>query len=417
MKKLIKCGKLFRASNETVEQKMAIVVEDNRISDVLEISRIGDLGNYEVIDLSGRFVMPGLIDAHTHCWGNGSFKELTVDGMYTVSPPAYALRGVKWVQDDLMAGFTTIRDAGAPGFADVAIRDAINEGYHWGPRMMAAGLPLNALGGHGDSPLQPPYTGGDRNNVRAIICGPDQARQAARFNFKYGADLIKFMSTYGVLTTGDDPGAQEMTYEEMRAIIEVAEFRGKTTATHAHGLNGIKCAVKAGVTSIEHGTFIDEETAEMMVERGTFLVPTLTVNTRMLSKMKEGEIADYAVKKAQICKKVHFTNIKMAYDKGVKIALGTDAAAPYLYHGTQSEELVLMVEKVGMKPEHALISATKTGSELLGWDDKIGTIEMGKLADIIAVDGNPLNDMNAMKNVGFVMKDGTVYKNFGEVIV
>jgi imidazolonepropionase-like amidohydrolase len=411
MKKLIKCGMLFRATNEATEQNMAIVIDGNKISDVLGISQVGDLGNFDVIDLSEKFVMPGLIDAHTHCWANGSFQDLTDGAMYSISIPTYALRGLKWVQDDLMGGFTTIRDAGAPGFADVAIRDAINEGYHWGPRMMVAGLPINATGGHGDSSLQPPYSGGDRNNVRAIVCGPDQARQAARFNFKYGADYIKFMSTYGVMSVGDDPGPQELTYEEMRAIVEVAEFRGKTTATHAHGLNGIRCAVKAGVTSVEHGTYIDEETAEMMIEKGTYLVPTIIASLRMLNMAKEGEIADYAMKKARMCQKVHSNNIRMAYEKGVKIALGTDVAAPYVYHGTQAEELVLMVEKIGMKPEYVLISATKTGSELLRWDNKIGTIEKGKLADIIAVDGNPLVDMKVMKNVSFVMKDGTVYKN------
>ena len=416
MKKLILCKRLFTAETDAVLEDMAILLEDNLIAGVFPAREAGGRGEYdEVIDLSDSFVMPGLFDCHTHVAVNGGFDELGDDIRYSRLPATYALRGITYAEADLMAGFTSIRDVGCcPEWADVAIRDAINEGYHWGPRMSVVGLTINAVGGHGDNHLLPSYSSLGTDRVRAIICGADQARQAARINFKYGADGIKFMSTYGVMTPGDDPGPQELTYDEMRAIVEVADFRGGYTCTHAHGLNGIKCAVRAGVTSIEHGTFIDEEAAEMMVERGTFLVPTLVVDPRMFRHMKPGEIKPNVIAKAKRCTEVHAKNIGMAYRKGVKVAFGTDVCAPYLYHGTQAEEFVYMVNEAGMKPAHALHSATRIASELLRWDNKLGTITPGKLADIIAVPGDPLEDISVMQHVTFVMKDGKVYKNQAE---
>ena len=416
MKKLILCKRLFTAETDAVLEDMAILLEDNLIAGVFPAREAGGRGEYdEVIDLSDSFVMPGLFDCHTHVAVNGGFDELGDDIRYSRLPATYALRGITYAEADLMAGFTSIRDVGCcPEWADVAIRDAIDRGAYPGPRMMVAGLTLNAAGGHGDNGFLPPYSALGKDNVRAIICGPDQARQAARMNFKYGASCLKFMATFGVLSNSDDPGPQELTYDEMRAIVEVADFRGGYTCTHAHGLNGIKCAVRAGVTSIEHGTFIDEEAAEMMVERGTFLVPTLVVDPRMFRHMKPGEIKPNVIAKAKRCTEVHAKNIGMAYRKGVKVAFGTDVCAPYLYHGTQAEEFVYMVNEAGMKPAHALHSATRIASELLRWDNKLGTITPGKLADIIAVPGDPLEDISVMQHVTFVMKDGKVYKNQAE---
>ncbi len=412
MEKLLICGRLFTAESETVQENMAVVLNGNKIEEIIPAAAVLNRDIYdEVIDLSDRFVMPGLFDCHTHVAVNGTFDELGDDVRYSRLPATYALRGVNYARDDLMAGFTSIRDLGCcPEWADVCIRDSIDSGAYPGPRMMVAGLTLNAAGGHGDNSFLPPFSGLGKDNVRAIICGPDQARQAARMNFKYGASCLKFMATFGVLSRSDDPGPQELTYEEMRAAIEIAEFRGYTSCAHAEGRVGINVAVRAGVTSIEHGTFIDEEAAEMMVERGTFLVPTLVVDPRMFKCMKPGEIKPNVIEKARRCTEVHAKNIGMAYRKGVKIAFGTDVCAPYLYHGTQAEEFVFMVNEAGMKPAHALHSATRIAAQLLGWDSKLGTISRGKLADIIAVDNNPLEDISTMQQVTFVIKDGKVYK-------
>ena len=232
----------------------------------------------------------------------------------------------------------------------------------------------------------------------------------------FGASCLKFMATFGVLSNSDDPGPQELTYEEMRAAIEIAEFRGFTSCAHAEGRTGINVAVRAGVTSIEHGVFMDEETADLMVERGTFLVPTLITMKRMLDMMRPGDFPAHIEDKIRRCAAIHAKTINMAYRKGVKIAFGTDVGAPYLPHGSQAEEFECMVHDAGMKPEHALQAATRVSAETLHWADRLGTITPGKLADIIAVKGDPIKDISVMRDVGFVMKDGAVCKNeFAEV--
>lgn len=230
-------------------------------------------------------------------------------------------------------------------------------------------------------------------------------------NFKYGANCLKFMATFGVLSKSDDPGPQELTYEEMRAAIEIAEFRGYTSCSHAEGRTGINAAVRAGVTSIEHGIFMDEETAELMVEKGTYFVPTLVTMNRMLENMKPGEFTEQVANKIKRAAEIHAKTVNMAYRKGVKIAFGTDVGAPYLPHGSQADEFVYLVRDAGMKPEHALQAATKVSAETLHWDDKLGTLTKGKLADIVAVKGDPIADISVMTKVSFVMKDGKVYKN------
>lgn len=413
MKKLILCKQLFTAETEQVLDNMAVVLEDNVIEKILPIADVQDQSAYdEVIDLSDSFVMPGLFDCHTHCSDNGTYEGVRDDIRYGTHPATRALRGITYVKDDLMAGFTSIRDVGCcPGWADVEIRNAIDRGAFVGPRMMVCGLTLNAVGGHGDNDLRPAFDGrGGRDDVRAIICGPDEARQAARTNFKYGADCLKFMATFGVLSNSEDPGPQELTYEEMRAAIEVAEFRGYTSCTHANGRDGIRAAVLAGVTSIEHGIFLDEETAELMVEKGTYFVPTLVTMKRMLDNMKPGDFPEQVTEKIKRVSGIHSKALNMAYNKGVKIAFGTDVGAPFLYHGTQAEEFVLM-EKAGMKAVDVLLAATRNSAETLHWDHKLGTITEGKLADIVAVKGDPIADLSLMQKVSFVMKDGVVYKN------
>jgi imidazolonepropionase-like amidohydrolase len=245
--------------------------------------------------------------------------------------------------------------------------------------------------------------------MRAVVCGVEEARQAARFNFKYGVDQVKMLATSAVLGSSDEAGPQELTYEEMRALIEVAEFNGKISAAHAIGNKGIKAAIKAGVTSIEHGSFMDEEAAEMMCEKGIYHVPTLIALERILEHIDDKSIPSYAIKKAKDCEQARIKAFQLSLKKGVKIAFGTDAATPYNKHGEQAYEFVLMV-KYGMKPADAIISATKTAAELLRWDDRLGTLEIGKLADIISTRENPLEDISALGRVSFVMKDGEIYK-------
>jgi len=413
MKKLILCKLLFTAETEEAFENKAVVVEGNVIKKIADIADIKDRSEFdEVIDLSDSFVMPGLFDCHTHIASDGKYEEVRDDNRYSILPSMYALRGVKRAYADMMAGFTSIRDLGCtPDWADVCVRDAINEGLFPGPRMQCSGLTLNAVGGHGDNRFLPAFTGLGHDNVRAIICGPDEARQAARTNFKYGANALKFMATYGIMSRGDDPGPQELTFEEMRAAIEIAEFKGVPSCTHAEGAKGINAAVRAGVTSIEHGIFIDEATCELMAEKGTYLVPTLVALRRSLDNMKPGDYPDDVANKIKQCVAIHAKNMNMAYKKGVKIAFGTDVGSPYLFHGTQAEEFELMVNDAGMKPAHALQAATKYSAENFFWENELGTITEGKLADIIAVKGNPLENISVMRNVSFVMKDGTVYKN------
>lgn len=407
MNKLIKCGKFFSAVDQTVENNIGIVIEKNKIVDIVPLDKIKNLDNFDVIDLMDQFVMPGLIDTHIHCNGNGSFEAYGQS--YSLSPAYYSLRSLPHVQADLMAGFTSVRDMGCAGFSDVALRDAINQGIHWGPRIFTSGLPVNTLGGAGDSNFQPPYQGGRQNHMRAVVCGVDEARQAARFNFKYGADQVKMLATSAVLGSSDEAGPQELTLKEMKAMVEVAEFRGKISAAHAIGVKGIKAAIKAGVTSIEHGSFMDEEAAEMMRDRGTYHVPTLIALERILEHIDDENIPSYAVKKSKDCEQARIKAFQMSLKKGVKIAFGTDAATPYNKHGEQAYEFELMV-KAGMEPADAIISATKTAAELLRWNDHLGTLEIGKIADIISTKENPLDDISALKRVSFVMKDGVVYK-------
>ena len=412
MKKLILCKRLFTSETDYAQDNMAIVVDDNRISDVLPAAEVNREAFDEAIDLSDSFVMPGLFDCHTHIACNGGTDETRDDIRYSQLPATYALRGITYALDDLMAGFTSIRDLGCcPEWADVCVMNAIASGAFPGPRMMVSGITLNASGGHGDNRFMPQYSGLGKDNVRAIICGPDQARQAARMNFKYGATCLKFMATYGILSYSDDPGPQELTYDEMRAAIEIAEFRGYPSCAHAEGRYGIRAAVEAGVTSIEHGIFMDEETAELMVQKGTYLVPTLVTMNRRLEKMEPGAFSEAVANKIRRAAAVHAKTIGMAYRKGVKIAFGTDVGAPYVFHGTQAEEFVYMVRDAGMAPAHALHAATRTAAESFNWGDKVGTITKGKLADIVAVQGDPLVDISVMQDVKFVMKDGVVYKD------
>ncbi len=402
MKQIIKCGRLFRGEDGSVEENMAVVTEGNRIVQVVPADQ-ADTADGTVIDLSGRFVMPGLIDAHVHVNMNG---ETSMDPMAKKTVGEVQLMSMVHAQADLMAGFTTIRDEGAVGFTDVALRDAIDSGLVYGPRMVVSGVAISSTGGHGDTDFRPEITGG---SFGQIVNSPDEARKAARYTFKYGADQIKLMATGGVMSYGDEPGAPELSFEEMKAALDIANTRGKLSSAHAHGAEGIKNAVRAGITSIEHGMLIDDEGMELMKEYGTYLIPTIIAAYRIVEAGKTGALAPWMVEKAELCLENHGEHLKKMLAMGVKIGFGSDSGTAFNRHGEQAFEFELMT-RYGFTPAQALLAATRTNSELLKWQDKVGTIRESKLADIIAFDGNPLEDIRVMTRCTFVMKDGVVYK-------
>ncbi len=403
MKKVLKCGTLFTAVDEKVQKDVAVVVEDNKIVKVAPVAEV-DTKDAEVVDLSDKFVMPGLIDGHMHIGMNGS---PTMDAVYRELDTYVSLKAVNYAKADLLAGFTTVRCEGDVGFVDISVRQAIEEGLYIGPRMQCSGLPVAATGGHGDHHFKPGITG----NYFGTICHTlDEVREATRFTFKYGADQVKLMATGGVMSDADEPGAADMTYDEMRVACEIAQMHGKTSSAHAHGAAGIKNAIRAGITSIEHGMLMDDECIDMMVEHGTYLVPTIIAAYRIVERGVAGGIPADNVRKAELCLKNHYDNLKKCVKKGVKIAFGTDTGTPYSPHGEQKFEFILM-EEAGIPAAQILQSATIVCAEMMKRDKTVGSIEEGKFADIVAFDANPMEvGMKAMLDCTFVMKDGVVYK-------
>ena len=405
MKRIVlKCGRLFCGVDETVQENMAVTVEDNRIVGVATWKDGCAPTDGEVVDLSDKFVTPGLIDAHVHVNMNG---EPNTDNLAKLTTGEFALVSMVNAQSDLMAGFTTIRDEGAVGFSDVALRDAINRGMVAGPRMFVSGMAISSTGGHGDSSFGPGVTGGA---MASIVNSPDEARRAARYTFKYGADQIKIMATGGVMSFGDEPGAPELSLEEMKAALDIANSRGRISSAHAHGAEGIKNAIWAGITSIEHGMLIDDEGMELMKNHGTYLIPTIIAAYQIVEFGKTGALAPWMVKKADLCLQNHGEHLKKMISMGINIGFGTDSGTCFNRHGEQALEFELMT-RCGFTPIQTLLAATKVNSRLLKWDDRIGSIEEGKLADIAAFDGDPLKDITAMTRCAFVMKDGVVYKH------
>jgi imidazolonepropionase-like amidohydrolase len=352
-----------------------------------------------VVDLSRYTVLPGLIDAHTHLTGSPYLMGYRA---LAVSVPREALLGARNARVTLEAGFTTVRNVGASGFADVALRDAINAGDVPGPRILASGPPLGITGGHCDENLLAPefhfVSEGVANGVPAVMA-------KVREGIKYGADLIKFCATGGVLSKGDNAELEQYSPEEMQAIIREAHRLGRKVAAHAHGARGIKDAVLAGVDSIEHGSFIDEEDIQLMKQHGTYLVPTLYLGDWLLENYQKLGLTDDMVAKAKLVLPAARQNVARAFREGVKVAFGTDAAV--YPHGLNAHEFAVMV-KLGLTPLAAFQAATVNAADLLGWSDQIGTLEPGKYADLIAVEGDPLKDVTTLENVKVVLKGGEV---------
>jgi imidazolonepropionase-like amidohydrolase len=379
-----------------------IVVVGDTIQSIAATAQVQAQAGDVVVDLGGMTVLPGLIDVHTHLTMNTDFdpyREL-------ISTDAKeAINGVVNARTTLLAGFTSVRNVGANGFIDVDLRDAINSGQVPGPHMLVSGPLIGITGGHCDENLLPIKY---RVVGDGVADGIAEVQHKVRENIKFGADLIKICATGGVLSKGDDPQASQYTLEEMQAIVADAHRLGRKVAAHAHGAQGILWATEAGVDSIEHGSYINDEAIAEMKKRGTYLVPTLYLEDWMLEK---GNLPAFYHQKMIDVSAVAKSNIKHAMQAGVKIALGTDAAV--YPHGLNAHELDVYVNQLGMAPLAALQTATVNAADLMGWTAKTGTLEPGKWADIIAVDSNPLADVRVLQDVKFVMKAGVVYKGQG----
>ena len=404
-KTFIWCGTLIDGvSNQAVKDK-TIIVEKNIIIEVRDGYAPGATGD-KVIDLKTKTVMPGLMDMHVHL--ESETKKGGYADRFTMNPEDLAFQSAKYAETTLMSGFTTVRDLGGSG-VNIALRNAVNKGLTIGPRIYTAGKAIATTGGHAD-----PTNGyrkdmmGDPGPDKGVVNGVEDCRKAVRQRYKEGADWIKITATGGVLSLAKNGSNPQFTEEEIRAVVETAKDYGFTVAAHAHGAEGIKRAIRAGVTSIEHGTYMDEEGMQLMKQHGTWYVPTIIAGKSVMDSAKiPGYFADVVVPKALAVGPLIQATFGRAYKAGVKIAFGTDAGV--YQHGQNYLEFVYMNE-AGMPPMEAIKAATISAATLLGVEDKLGSIQKNKLADVIAIDGDPLKDMHVMKNVVFVMKDGKVYK-------
>ena len=405
-KTILHCGSLIDVKTQKVLKNRSIVVEGKKIVAVSEGFLSPAKGDV-VINLKDRTVMPGLIDSHVH------LESETNPGAYldrfVKNPGDVAYQALVYAKRNLMAGFTTVRDLGGTNIV-ISLRNAINKGLVEGPRIFTAGVTIGTTGGHADD------TNGindafkkDLGPEDGVINGVADAAKAVRQRYKEGSDLIKITATGGVLSYAKDGAGAQFTDEEIRAIVQTAKDYGYKVAAHAHGKDGMKRAVLGGVTSIEHGTFMDEEVMELMKKMGTFYVPTVIAGRSTADSSKiPNYYPEMVAKKAAAIGPIIQGTFAKAYKAGVKIAFGTDAGV--FGHGKNGYEFVLMNEG-GMPVLEAIKSATVTAADLLGQSDLIGSIEVGKAADIVAVPGDPVADVKLMTKVNFVMKDGKVYKN------
>ncbi|HEV2707478.1 MAG TPA: amidohydrolase family protein [Pyrinomonadaceae bacterium] len=406
---VLRAARLIDGTGRAPIANAAVVITDDRITAVGSAASVRTPAGAQVIDLGDATLLPGLIDAHTHIIGRVLGDPEADDAPVKDYNSFGAILGVANAQKTLLSGFTSIRNVGAHGaFDDVALRKAINEGWVEGPRMQTAGHSLGITGGHCDENAYKP--GLLEASIReGIADGPDQIRAAVRYQVKYGADVIKTCATGGVLSEGDAVGVTQYSYEEMKALVDEASKLERKVAAHAHGTEGIKIATRAGVSSIEHGSFLDAEGARMMAQRGTFLVPTLMAGEAVERLAKSGVLKGLRAEKALAAAAAMRNGIRLAVANRVTIALGTDAGV--IPHGTNAREFTLLVEWGGMRPMDAIVAGTLNAARLLGWEKNLGTLEAGKIADIVAVRGDPLRDIRQMEQTTFVMKDGFVYKN------
>jgi len=399
---IVHAGHLLDVKTGKTLPSQTIVIQDDKIAHVGATT--GDEllpAGATVFELPNSTVLPGLIDAHTHLTMNPNFGY----SMLAISVPREALIGARNARVTLEAGFTTVRNVAAFSYADVALRDAINAGDVPGPRMLVSGPPLSITGGHCDNDLLPfEY----HATNAGVADGVEAVQHKTREIIKYGADLIKICATGGVLSKGDDPNAAQYTLEEMKAIVADAHRLGRKVAAHAHGAQGVIWASEAGVDSVEHGHLMNDEAVATLKKNGTYLVPTLYLLDWQMANAAEANLPDFLKHKMEMVAGVGKVNVQKAFVAGVKIGFGTDAAV--YPHGLNAHEFAVYVS-LGMTPLQAIQTATINDADLLGWSDKVGTIEPGKFADIIAVDGDPQADVTTLERVKFVMKGGEVVKN------
>ncbi|MCL1080528.1 Xaa-Pro dipeptidase [Shewanella psychromarinicola] len=378
----------------------AIIVSDNQIIKVTTAANITNKADYNLVDLKGKTLVPGVMDMHVHL--SGDAEDNFLESM-NYSVPRQTVKAVKNAQKTLLAGFTTVRDLGASGYSVIATRDGIDAGEIPGPRIWAVGHAIGITGGHCDDNFPAPEA---HAKAQGVADGPWEVRTKVRENIKYGANAIKVCATGGVFSKGTQVGAQQMTYEELKSAVDEAHLRGLVIAAHAHGTSGIKDAIRAGIDSIEHCSFMDDEAINMALKAGTYLSCDIYNTEYTLAFGAANGVPEANINKEKQVSQAQRDSFRKAVKAGAKMVFGSDAA---IYpHGDNGKQFSRMVT-FGMTPIQALQAATVNSAALLK-QDNVGQIKAGFLADIIAVDGNPLDNISLMENVTFVMKDGVVYK-------
>lgn len=403
--KAIRAGRLLDVAAGKLLTNQVILVADNKITAVG--AGLAIPAGAEVIDLSNATVLPGLIDCHTHL--SGEPGENYYEDMFRKTPIDRAVVAHLYAARTLQAGFTMVRDVGGASLIDVSLRNAINAGTLPGPRMLVSAFALSPTGGHGDdgTGFSPYLKFTDNPDFTGVADGPEEIRKRVRNNVKFGADWIKVLATAGVLSEEGSAGAALYSLEELKACVDEAHRWGRQVAAHAHGAEGIKLAVQAGVTSIEHGSLLDAEGIQLMKKNGTWLVSDIYDDDYILSEYAKKGFPAKIIEKERSIGRLQRENFQKAVRAGVKVAYGTDASV--YPHGGNGKQFYYMV-KYGLTPMQAVQSATIRAAELLQWQDRVGSLAPGKLADIVAVEGNPLDDVTVLERVGFVMKEGVVYK-------
>jgi imidazolonepropionase-like amidohydrolase len=398
----IRAGRLVDVATGKVLTDQILIVRGDRIESVGAAGAISIPTGAKVIDLSANTVLPGLIDTHTHVTSDPALPPYHG---YGLSHPRVALKGVANAKATLLAGVTTIRDVGAIGYTDIALRDAINDGDISGPRILASGPSLGITGGHcDDNMLAPEFAHGSEG----VADGVEGVRRVVRRNVKYGADVIKYCGTGGVFSKGTKVGAQQYTAEEVAALIDEAHMHGRKVAVHAHGADGIKVAIRAGVDTVEHASLIDDEGLQLAKKAGTFLsMDIYNTEYTQTEGPKRGELEEFLRKDREVAE-IQRENFRKAAKLGIKLTLGTDTGVHR--HGDSPKQLAIMV-RFGMTPMQAIQAATLVGADALGLKSQIGALAPGHFADIIAVNGDPIADIRLLERVQFVMKAGQVYKS------